>query len=166
MKIKESILKEANNIMLSLFKGNKNVLGILMRGTDFITTRPKNHPIPPTIEVAMQDIREMDNKNNYKYYFLSTEDDIIRNKFIEKFKNKLKYLKYKKDLKYNYKNKNLLINDNKIVGDLEFVKIYLLNMIILSKCIDLLAARTNGSMGVMIFTEGFRNAKIYDLGKY
>ena len=95
IKIKENILKEANNIMLSLFKGNKNILGILMRGTDFITSRPKNHPIPPTIEVVMQDIREMDNKNNYKYYFLSTEDDIISNKFIEKYRNKLKYLKYK-----------------------------------------------------------------------
>ena len=39
-------------------------------------------------------------------------------------------------------------------------------MIILSKCIDILAARTNGSMAVFIFTEGFRNTKIYNLGKY
>jgi hypothetical protein len=85
MQIKENILKEANNIMKSIFKGNKNVLGILMRGTDFIAARPKNHPIPPKIENVMQDIRKMDNKNNYKYYFLSTEDDIIRNAFIKKY---------------------------------------------------------------------------------
>jgi hypothetical protein len=166
MKIKEHILNEANNIIISLFKGNKNVLGILMRGTDFITTRPWNHPIPPKIEIVMEDIREMDKKNKYKYYFLSTEDDIIRKKFIKQYRNKLKYLKYKEDLKYNYKNKKLLIDDNKIVGNLEFAKIYLLNIIILSKCIDILAARTNGSMGVFILTEGFRNTKIYNLGNY
>ena len=107
MQIKENILKEANNIMKSLFKGNKNVLGILMRGTDFIAARPKNHPIPPKIENVMQDIRKMNNKNNYKYYFLSTEDDNIRNAFIKKYGNKLKYLKYKEDLNYNYKKKKV-----------------------------------------------------------
>lgn len=166
MQIKENILNEANNIIISLFKGNKNVLGILMRGTDFIAARPNGHPIPPKIEIVMKDIRELDNKNNYEYYFLSTEDDIIRTKFIKKYGNKLKYLKYKEDLNYNYKNKKFLIDDNKIIGKLEFAKIYLLNMIILSKCIDILAASTNGSLGVFILTEGFRNSKIYNYGKY
>lgn len=166
MQIKENILNEANNIIISLFKGSKNVLGILMRGTDFIAARPKGHPIPPKIEIVMKDIREMDNKNNYEYYFLSTEDDIIRTKFIKKYGNKLKYLKYKEDLNYNYENKQFLINDNKIIGKLEFAKIYLLNMLILSKCIDILAARTNGLIGVFIFSEGLRNSKIYNLGNY
>lgn len=166
MKIQDNILKEANSIIKKLFKGNKNVLGILMRGTDYITKRPSRHPIPPKTETVINDIIEMDKKNNYKYFFLATEDDIIRNKFIKEFGAKLKYFKYKEDLNYNYKRKKYLNIDNKIVGNLEFIKIYLINIIILSKCIDFITARTNGSMGVLIFTEGFRNTKIYDLGNY
>ena len=166
MRINENILNEAKSIMNSLFKGNKNILGILMRGTDFITTRPKNHPIPPKIETVIEDINEMNKNNNYKYFFLSTEDDKIRNQFIKTYKEKLKYFKYKEELNYNYNNKQFLISDNKIVGNLEFAKIYLINMIILSKCIDIIVARTNGSMGVFIFSEGFRNTKIYNLGNY
>ena len=52
------------------------------------------------------------------------------------------------------------------MGNLEFIKIYLINIIILSKCIDFITARTNGSMEILIFTEGFRNTKIYDLSNY
>ena len=42
----------------------------------------------------------------------------------------------------------------------------MLNIIILSKCLDLLAANTSGTVGVFILTEGFRNYKVYKLGYY
>ena len=42
------ILNEANIIRRRLFKGLNKVLGLLIRGTDYITIKPKNHPIPPT----------------------------------------------------------------------------------------------------------------------
>ena len=48
----------------------------------------------------------------------------------------------------------------------EYNKIYLLNIIILSKCLDFLAARTTGSIGVFVLTKGFRNYKVYNLGHY
>lgn len=165
MKIQKYILNEANSIIKKLFKGNKNILGILMRGTNYVTLKPSNHPIPPKIDAIIKDIKEMDKNNNYKYYFLSTEDEILRNKFIKEFEEKLKYFKFREDLNYNKKNKNFLFNYS-IVCNPEFIKIYLINIIILSKCIDFITARTNGSLGAMILTEGFRNTKIYDLGYY
>ena len=39
-------------------------------------------------------------------------------------------------------------------------------MIILSKCIDIICAMTSGSLGVFIFTKGFRNSKVYNIGFY
>ena len=165
MPIKDEIIKQSVNIFKKLFKNSINILGILARGTDYIAIKPKHHPIPPTIEIMIKDIKKMNNNNNYDWYFLSTEDEIIKNKLINEFGYKLKFLKNKK-IKYNYKSKKFLYMDKNINGNLNYMKIYLFNIIILSKCIDIISARTSGSMGIFILSNGFRNTKVYYLGTY
>ena len=164
--IKKEIINESFIIMKKLFKNSNNILGVLIRGTDYIASKPKNHFIPPKIKIVFKDIKEMNKKNQYDLIFLTTEDEIIRMKFIKKFGNKLKYLKSNKTINYNYKKKLFLAFNKNINGDLYFMKIYLINIIILSKCNDILCARTSGSTGAFILTEGFRNNKVYFLGKY
>ena len=90
---------------------------------------------------------------------------IIRKKFILEIGDKLKFLKTKDNIKYNYTNKDYLAYNNNIKG-INFTKIYLINIIILSKCIDIICSRTAGSVGAFIFTKGFRNIKVYYLGRY
>ena len=59
------------------------------------------------------------------------------------------------------------MGDIKIIkGNINYMKIYLINIIILSKCLDIISARTSGSIGAFIFSEGFRNIKVYFLGEY
>ena len=41
-----------------------------------------------------------------------------------------------------------------------------LNIVILSKCLDIITSRTSGSAGIFILTKGFRHFKVYDLGLY
>ena len=41
-----------------------------------------------------------------------------------------------------------------------------MNIVILSKCLDIITSRTSGSAGVFIMGEGFRHFKVYDLGLY
>lgn len=166
MPIKEEIIIESNNIMSILFKDEKNILGVLIRGTDYLALKPKNHPIPPGPQTLIKDIKKIDNDNNYNYIFLATEDDIIREKIIKEFYSKIKFYKYKKSINYNYKNKISLGKNSIIQGNLEYIKIYLINMIILSKCIDIISCRTSGTAGVFVITNGFRNIKIYFLGNY
>ena len=164
--IKNEIIKEADIIINKLFGYSKNILGILIRGTDYIARKPKNHPIPPTAEQVIKDIKEMDKINKYDWIFLTTEDNIIRTKFINIFDKKLKYYLSKNNINYNYKTKELLSYNKYIKGNLENMKIYLINIIILSKCLDIITARTNGSIAAFILTEGFRNKKVYYLGLY
>lgn len=164
--IKNKIIKESLKISIRLFKNSKNILGILARGTDYISSKPYGHAIPPNPEIMIKDIRKMDKTNKYDYFFLSTEDDIIREKFINEFKNKLKYLKAYKSINYKYKNKNYLSYNKKISGKINFMKIYLINIIILSQCTDIITARTCGSKGIFVLTNGFRNIKVYNLGYY
>jgi len=164
--IKKEIILISNNIIQKLFKQSKNILGVLARGTDYISLKPKGHSIPPNVSVLINDIKEMDNKYKYDYIFFSTEDDIIRRNITKYFKNKLKELKPKTNIKYNYLKKEPLNLNENINGNIEFNKIYLINIIILSKCLDIITARCSGTSGLFILSNGFRNIKIYDLGYY
>ena len=80
--IKNLIINEANNIIYELFKGSNNILGILIRGTDYIARRPSKHPITPNVEMVIEDIKLMEQQNQYDYFFIATEDDLIRDKIL------------------------------------------------------------------------------------
>ena len=97
----------------------------------------------------------MEKKNKYKWFFIATEDSNIRNKFILEFGEKLKYILPKEKIEYNYKNDKYLAFNKNIKGNLEFLKTYLINIIILSKCIDIITCRTNGSVGAFILSESY-----------
>lgn len=164
--IKIEIIKESKKLSKKLFKNSNNILGILARGTDYISSKPSKHAIPPSPKIMFKDIKYMNRINKYDYYFLSTEDDLIREKFVHKFKNKLKYIKFKESINFNYINKKRLLYNKIISGNLNFMKIYLINIIILSKCIDIITANTCGSKGIFILSNGFRYSKVYNLGFY
>ena len=65
-----------------------------------------------------------------------------------------------------YSKKQLFAFNVDFKKNINFNKIYLLNIIILYKCLDFLSAKTSGTIGVFILTNGFRNYKVYNLGRY
>lgn len=75
--VNNQIINEANNKIELFFKKSNNILGILIRGTDYVARKPKKHPIAPTSEMVIEDIMKMNKKNKYDYFFISTEDDLI-----------------------------------------------------------------------------------------
>lgn len=165
--IKKELVYLANKFIYKLFRKSKNILGALTRGTDYISKRPSGHPIPPNLSDFINDVKELDDKYKYDYIFFSTEDENIRFNFTKNFKqSKIKQIKHKKAINYDYTKGDYLNSNENIIGNLEFNKIYLLNIIILSKCLDIITARCSGAVGIFILTEGFRNTKIYDLGVY
>ena len=164
--INEEIINESNIIRNNIFNGSSNVLGILIRGTDYISRKPRGHPIQPSPDLVINDTKIMDKKNKYDLIFITKEDDLIREKFKLKIGQKLKFIKSNKNVKYNYKNKELLAYNKNIIGNIKYMKIYLINIIILSKCIDIICSRTAGSVGTFIISKGFRNMKVYYLGRY
>lgn len=156
MPIKNNIIELSNKIMKKLFNNSNNILGVLVRGTDYISIKPKGHPIQPTIDMVVSDVRQMDKRNNYDYIFFTTEDEKIRKAFIKEFSNKTKQLNsfY---ITYNYSSDKFLNFNEKIYGNIQFN---------ISKCLDLLTSRCSGASGVLVLTKGFRFIKIYDLGLY
>ena len=166
MSIKNKLLLESEKLWKNLFGDSKNILGILLRGTDYTSRRPPGHAKPPSVNRAINDTIKMDDQYKYDFIFLATEDNKIRNKFIKKFGDKLKYILPEKQVNYNYQRRNFLSFNIKVYGNLSFMKTYILSIIILSKCEDIISARTSGAAGVFILSKGFRNSLVYYLGEY
>ena len=159
MPLKKELLIEADKIMFNLFGYSKNILGVKMRGTDYIAWKPKGHSIPPKIGQVIKDTNMMDHKYNYDFIFFATEDEKIRINFLSAFDNKVKIVTKEDFIQIENYNSGI----NKV---LNYMKNYLLNIIILSKCLDIITSRTSGSSGVFVLTKGFRHSKVYILGTY
>ena len=135
---------------------------MLCRGTDYIREKAKGHAIPQTAEKTIEDVRKMDKKNKYDYFYLATEDNNIRDKFIKELGEKLKIYQ---NTNINYQHGYLGYNKN--AQGINYQKTYLISIIILSKCIDIITSICGGAVGAYVFSEeGFRESIVYNLGKY
>lgn len=123
MPIKNEILIETYMIMNKLFNGSMNILGVKMRGTDYISSKPGGHPIPPKVEIVILDVTNMDSKYKYDWIFMTTEDEIIKEQFIKKFKNKIKLYNPNKRINYNYTLGDNIMLNKEINGNLDYAKI-------------------------------------------
>ncbi len=82
------------------FDKSDRILGVVVRGTDYTTQKPKNHPIQPTIEQAIEKTREIVQEQMCKKIFLATEDKTIYDAFSQAFGKQLvtnpkEYIKYR-----------------------------------------------------------------------
>ena len=159
MPIKDKIMNEVKIIMKKLFGHSKNILGVMIRGTDYIKKKPAHHPIQPPIEQVISDTKKFDNEYKYDFIFFATEDEEIKNKFLSAFDNKVKLVTRKDFIEI----KNYISGINEV---LNYMKNYFLNIIILSKCLDIITSRTSGASGIFVLTKGFRHSKVYFLGTY
>jgi len=161
MPVKKEIVDEVNILWKKLFNNSNNVLGILARGTDYALKRPYGHSKVPTVDIIIKDVKKMDANYSYDWIYLTTEDDKIKENFTQVFGQKLKILQKK-----NNEYVSGLIGLNKNMQGMEFQKLYLKSIIILSKCLDIIASRCNGAMGAFVLSKGFRNSYVYFIGQY
>lgn len=166
MPIKNDILNQVNDIMKKLFNDSKNILGVKLRGTDYLSRKEKRHSIQPKVEKVIYDVKIMDIQYKYNFIFFSTEDELIKKKFIPEFKDKIRFLNPNVIVKYDYNKKNKINLNEQIYGNIEYIKNYVMNIIILSKCLDIITSRCSGAAGLFVLTNGFRHIKVYDLGIY
>lgn len=77
LKIKPELLEKITKEYDELVKKDDRVLGISIRGTDYVKLRPKNHPIQSSIEIVAEKAREMMKKINVIKYLLRLKISII-----------------------------------------------------------------------------------------
>ena len=102
----------------------------------------------------MKNVKNFNNENKYDF----NNDNNIKNKYIEEFWKKVKFL--------DISNKNKHLSSNIKSEGLELQKIYLFNIIILSECIDIITVPAYGVAVSFILSEDFRNSLVYNTVEY
>lgn len=146
---------------------SKEVLGVFMRGTDYINLKPKNHPKVPSIAEMFKSVDKELKNNLYRKIYLATEDITIVQAFKEKYgksfvlTNKTIYLNedYNKDKWIS--NIVLGIKDEYYQRGLT----YLSSMNILANCSSIVACVAGGSsLAITLNNNKYKHLKLIKKG--
>lgn len=147
-----------------LFEEKDKVLGVKCRGTDYAKGKPKNHPIQPTPDQAVEKAEEIFKERNCTKVFLATEDveffEVFSKKFGEKLiTNKVNYMEYQGGStgKEEYEQQD---------GGYKAGMEYLVTTMLLAKCDCLCAGCVSATVGALLLTEGYEYTYLFDLGIY
>lgn len=168
MQFNEEIQAYLNEGLRNIFGGEKDVLGIIVRGTDFVETKPKGHAIQPTAPMIIEKVKELQKTLTFKKIYLATEDANIYKEIKNAFGDMLI-----DNSQYKYET----VNGKWIAGIsvdrkdhfYNLAKEYLLSVYLLSKCRYLIGGRANGALAAYIMTKGFETydyVYMWDLGAY
>lgn len=163
LKVNEDVEKEAEKKCHEIFE-NARVLGVLARGTDYVQTRPRKHPVQPEVEQLIEKCREIMEKCRCEKLYLTTEDEKIYSEFENVFGDRLISMNVKRYQTRDKENINDVINKgmSKYVSGKE----YLISILLLAKCHCLVAGNAGGTQGALLFNEGYEYKCVFDLGVY
>lgn len=148
----------------------KRILGVLVRGTDYVQLKPKGHPVQPEVETVIKDAQKLMKEEGYDYLYLATEDGRIDAEFRKVFGDKLLINKrnYYDEI---YKDENI-----ELIKDVHFDRQnddfykgveYLSSLVILSRCDSLLAGNCGGTQAAVFLNRlKYKHCKVYNLGIY
>jgi len=146
--------------------GNKKVLGIMCRGTDYSALKPPQHPIQPNPQNIIDEAEIIMKKYNCTHIFLSTEDRNVYNLFHEKFGTSLLSVNQERITQSDICAKKSLSDLSDIESRRNTAFSYLTSMYILSKCPCFIGGITGGSLLVKIMSNGFEYEHLHDCGTY
>ena len=147
--------------------GEKKILGVKARGTDYVSLSPKSHSIVPEKEELSSIVDDIMESEKYEFLYLATEDEEIYTYFKNKYKDKL-IVNQENRYDSNTGNKEIGQIFRKQKVDLKQEGLdYLTSVYLLSKC-DSLITPVVGAGVVAILMNGNRYKRLYifDKGVY
>ena len=163
LQVQPKLYEEIISVRNKLFAPNDRVLGVHLRGTDYVARRPHGHYIQPPIEYALTKIIEKLNEWRCNKIFLTTEDINIAVTFKRIFGDICIILE-KGYVKYDARkwvNECHAGNENYRQRGLE----YITETVLLSTCNCLVASRCGATIGAMMMGN-FENVYTFNFGKY
>lgn len=98
-----SFVKELNEYKDAVI-GQKHMLGVLMRGTDYITTKMTGERKMATVDDMLPMLREWMDKDGYDAIFLATEDQDILDRMMKEFPGKIRAISQERHRVSDFKN--------------------------------------------------------------
>lgn len=162
--INSNIQQKVDNYLVNTSFEDRNILGVLCRGTDFNCVHPKNHPIQPSVEQVIEKIYDYISKNKVDYIFLVTEDKIYFDKIKIEFQDKV----------ISYAEPNIDYNDGYFVDNIPNETMdrkkngedYLISVLLLSRCNAFIGGITSGTICTLLFGENLDFVYYFRLGYY
>ncbi len=145
--------------------GIHDMIGLLIRGTDYTKLKPAGHSVSPAPEMAAQKLDEFLARYGKSKIFLATEDSEV----YDFFRNRYGDLIYTSDdnLVRNYSGKDYIANEIHTNNKYKFGLDYLVKMICLSECRYLIASKTAGTEFARLLNNGRYSCEyVFDLGTY
>jgi len=168
IKVEESFARELELEYHRLFdsvQGNK-ILGVLLRGTDYVSLQPEKHPVQPSAAEMIKIVSDKMEQWGDSFIYLSTEDASILRMFQRFFGTRLIYTN---QIRYeNTGNKYLAsIKTKREDDEIKRGKEYFMSIFLLSKCNDLITSICGGSNVVKMINGGkYKNQITIDKGVY
>lgn len=166
VKVNQDTLKHITYLKKDIkFTSEDKVLGVLVRGTDFINKKPYNHPIPPTPEEALDKVYTVMKAYKCNKVYLATEDQGVFNYFQENLGKSLIFVPQKRYVNTG----TTCLNDvyEKENVDLHQLGLdYIATILLLSECDCLVAARTSGAVAALLLSPGYQYVYFWNKGRY
>lgn len=161
-RLKAYIDKEQKRIL----EDPSSVLGVLIRGSDYVKNRPKGHAVQASVEQMIDKIKSAE-WNHYKYIYVATEDENILDILKKEFGNKLIFTNQKR---YSVEKGQLLYEmkkDRENDGWLRGAE-YMAALCILAKCDSLIASGycAGTSFALKVNDGRYRHCFVFQLGNY
>lgn len=166
--IQKYIDEEYNKLLLG-----KRVLGVLCRGTDYLALKPKGHPVQPTLDEVIEEVKVKMKELNCDYIYLATEELGIDKRFNEEFPGKIIINKRKYfDDYYKLKSDGKIVQISQVHFNREndnYYKSleYFSSIVLLSKCCGLIAGNCGGSRAALYLNKGkYEYKHLFNKGLY
>lgn len=153
-----------------ILRGKENVLGVLIRGTDYTTLKPLGHPRQPSIEEVIQTISEKEKEWNIEWIYLATEEERIVKRLQAVFPNKILLNER------SYYDKFFDNNKVTVIGQIKFAREnddyykgleYLSSLNLLSKCDYLIAGNCGGTSAAVYMNKNrYKQKIVFNKGYY
>ena len=165
LKLSEESTKIASAFIEEYIPNNTrdNTIGILARGTDYLNLKPYGHPVQPSTDQLIADIKAMMKQTGCTRLYLATEDKNVYAELKKEFgdiilaPNVNRYVLEDRE----YLADALAGRSNKKMG-----YEYLASLIVLSKCRCIIAGRTSGSVVAKIMHGNYDAELFYNKGLY
>lgn len=173
VKFNNSTKKYLDEEYESLIPQNKKIMGVLCRGTDYVGAKPKGHPVQPSVDEVISEVKEKMQEYNCVFLYLATDEYRTEKMFREIFGSKLlinkrQYYDEYRDICGDDKNGRIDNIHKKRENDNYLRSIeYISSLNLLAKCNAFIAGNCGGSRAVMYMNGGkFEYCNLFNLGLY
>lgn len=167
VKINPKTLKYINDDLSKICSSLDGVLGVLVRGTDYLASKPAGHPIQPEIQEVVVSCENYMKKYGYNRLYIATEDRGL----FEKISKSMEDTPVLENRRKYYDELYVLGHG---IGEVHFDRDndyywksieYLSSLIILSQCSGIVAGNWGGVFSVL-YSDGFEHSNIINKGLY